>query len=69
MKTIMIIIIFLLIGVFFIISNNNIKMDSVKNIDRFVDLYSQWIDGLLENGGIVSGYVVKMKWLPGEDKK
>lgn len=65
----MIIIIFLLLGGFFIISDNNIKMNSVENIDKFVGLYSKWIDGLFENSGAVSGYVVKMKWLPGEGEK
>ena len=64
----MIIIIFLLTGAFFIISNNNLVMGDSQNIDKFIGLYSQWIDSLVFNAAGVSGYVVKMEWLPGEKR-
>ncbi len=57
----------MLIGAFFIISNENIKLDSSKNIDHFISLYSEWFDKLASNGNGVLGYVVKMKWLPGSE--
>jgi len=57
---------FLLIGAFFIISNENIKLDSEKNIGVFFNLYGQWIDSLVGNGKTVLGSVVKMEWLPNE---
>jgi len=66
MKTFMFIIMFLLIGAFFIISNEEIKLDSEKNIGMFFNLYGQWIDSLVGNGRTVLGYVVKMEWLPNE---
>ena len=66
MKTFMFIIMFLLIGAFFIISNEEIKLDSEKNIGVFFNLYGQWIDSLVGNGRTVLGYVVKMEWLPNE---
>ena len=62
----MFIIMFLLIGAFFIISNEEIKLDSEKNIGMFFNLYGQWIDSLVGNGRTVLGYVVKMEWLPNE---
>ncbi len=66
MKTFMFIIMFLLIGAFFIISNEEIKLNNQKNAEQFFQLYAQWIDGLVSNGKTVLGYVVKMGWLPDE---
>ena len=64
MKTIIFIIFFLFFGAFFIISEQNIKLNSIKNIEIFFDYYLSWIYGLIDNGKTVSGYVVKMEWLP-----
>ena len=66
MKILMFVILFLLIGAFFIISNENIKMNSSENVYHFFDLYGHWFDKLLDNGKIFSGYLVKMEWLPGD---
>ena len=67
MKTFMFLVMFLLIGAFFIISNEEIKLDNQKNVGEFFNLYGQWIDGLADNGKTVLGYVVKMEWLPDKD--
>jgi len=66
MKTLMFIVMFLLIGAFFIISNQNIQLNSSENVELFFKKYARWIDDLIENGKVVSGYVVKMEWLPDE---
>jgi len=64
MKVLMFVIMFLLIGAFFIISNENIRLNSRENADLFFKSYIGWIDNLIGNGGVVVGYVVKMEWLP-----
>jgi len=66
MKVFMFVILFLLIGAFFIISNENIRMNSSENVSSFFDLYGHWFDRLIGNGKSVSGFLVKMEWLPGE---
>lgn len=66
MKLLIFIIFLLLVGAFFIISNENIKLNSGQNVDKFISSYAQWIDKLLINGKTVSGYVVRMEWLPEE---
>lgn len=66
MKTFIFLIMFLLIGAFFIISDENIRLNSSENVGLFFKEYGLWIDGLVVNGRVVSGYVVKMEWLPGE---
>lgn len=65
MKTLMILIFFLLLGGFFIISEENIKLNSVDNFEEFFVEYGNWVGKLGGNGKVVSGYVVKMEWLPG----
>ena len=67
MKTLMFIILFLLVGGFFIISNENIRLDSQENVDLFLDLYTDWLGGLVDNSGVILGYVVKMEWLPDQN--
>jgi len=61
----MFIILFLLIGAFFIISEENIKLDSQENVGHFFDLYGHWVDKIASNSQGIAGYVFKMEWLPG----
>lgn len=67
MKILMILIIFLFLGAFFIISNKEIRIDNREGIDLFFKEYAQWADSLMGNGKIVAGYVIKMEWLPEKD--
>lgn len=64
MKLLMFVILFLLIGAFSIVSNENIRLNSNENISLFFQEYGKWVDGLLGNGKTVVGYVAKMEWLP-----
>ena len=64
MKTLMFIILFLLVGAFFIISEQNIKLNNMDNISTFFQIYNSWLINIFDNTKTVSGYVVGMKWLP-----
>jgi hypothetical protein len=64
MKFLAFLIVFLLIGAFFIISNENLNLDNKNNIDIFLSEYGQWIGKLIDNSRIATGYIVKMGWLP-----
>ena len=65
MKVLMFVLLFLFVGGFFIISNENISLNSSENVSLFFDEYGGWIDSLFGNGKTVVGYVAKMEWLPG----
>jgi len=65
MKTFLFIMMFLFVGAFFIISNENIALNSSENMGIFFSEYGEWIDSLFDNGKVVTGYVLKMGWLPG----
>ena len=67
MKVLIFVVLFLLIGAFFIISNENIKLNSQENVKFFFEAYGFWLDKLVDNGKTVSGYVVKMEWLPEDE--
>jgi hypothetical protein len=67
MKVLMFIVLFLLIGAFFIISNENLRINSQENFDKFTEFYGSWIEKLVRNSGTVAGYLVKMEWLPEEE--
>jgi len=64
MKLIMFILLFLLVGGFFIISNENIKINNKENLDVLIKLYGTWFDQLIDNSRTAVGYAVKMEWLP-----
>jgi len=69
MKILMFFIIFLLFGMFFIISNQNILLSEPDDREEFIGLYAKWLDGLAGNGKGVVGHVVKMEWLPEHEEK
>ncbi len=66
MKIFMILAIFLLLGAFFIVSNNNLALIEDEGREEFRDKYGQWLAGILDNSRDVTAYVVKLDWLPHE---
>jgi len=64
MKIISIILIFLLIGAFYIISENNLHLKEQEELNQFVSIYVSWIASLYENSVSITGNMIKMKWLP-----
>ena len=66
MKIMMFIVMFLLIGAFFIIGENKLAIKTEGNFNKFTTAYSVWLGDLFGNVKNVSGYVVKLDWLPKE---
>ena len=64
MRAFVFIVFFLLFGAFFIISENSIKLNNQESIKEFFDEYNEWLVKLTDNTKTVSGYVLKMEWLP-----
>jgi len=68
MKIIMFLLLFLFVGGLFIISNQNLKLNSQKNLDLFFTEYRVWLNDLVDNTKTVSGFLIKMEWLPEVEK-
>jgi len=64
MKIFFILIVFLLINAFFIISENNLKLKNENNIKIFKDLYFSWITNIKNNITTVTGNLIKLNWIP-----
>lgn len=64
MKIIVLVVMFLCIGAFFIISQGNLALNEPGNIDKFVSLYKDWIGKTFGNLGGLTGHIIKMEWLP-----
>ncbi len=64
MKIILFIMIFLLIGAFFIISNSNLHIGNPEQRGQFMENYYGWFLKIFDNTRTVTGYVVNMNWLP-----
>ena len=58
MKIILFLIFFLLLGAFFIISNENLRLNNKENLDRFIFLYNKLIINVFDKSVKSIGYVV-----------
>ena len=64
MKIILVILIFLLMGAFFIVGNGDLALKDADKMERFRGLYYDWLTNLFDNGKQITGYVVDSEWLP-----
>lgn len=64
MKIAMVVVMFLLLGAFFIVSQNNLALNSSENVDKFVSRYIDWIGSFVGDITRLGGFVVKLEWLP-----
>lgn len=64
MKFYLFLMIFLLIGAFFIISNNNLHLGKQAEMNKFTSLYYSWLGSLFDNAKSLTAYAVKSEWLP-----
>jgi hypothetical protein len=55
---------FLIIGALFVISNNNLAMHKEENLEKFSELYIQWVDQIYINFQTLTGEAVRLDWLP-----
>ena len=59
----MFLIMFLFIGVFFIVSNEGIHFNISEERESFIDFYYSWIGSLYEKFTGITGFVVNSEWL------
>lgn len=59
MKIFLIIAIFLLIGAFIVISNENLRLNSIDNLIQFSQLYMKWITDVYASGKEITGQAIK----------
>ena len=49
---------------FFIISENDLKLNNSENIKKLFSLYKGWANNIGENITTITGDVVKLNWIP-----
>lgn len=64
MKFWIFVIMFFSISALLIINNYNLAMYKSENVQEFGELYVGWLDEIYQNVYSLSGYIVKMEWLP-----
>jgi len=67
MKVILIIMVFLLMNAFFIISNNSLSLKEEGNIGKLYDLYTSWLGKVVDNLAKITGEIVRLDWVAQED--
>jgi len=66
MKIVALILMFLIVGALFIISEKNLSLNNPENRTEFFKSYFSWLGNLGSNSKSVVGYVAKLEWLPKE---
>lgn len=64
MKVVIILLMFFVLGSLLIISNNNLAFSDSENIDRFKELWGDWINKVFMNFKGITGDVIGMDWSP-----
>ena len=64
MKVLMFVIIFLMIGALFIVSEKGLDLNKETAQKTFVKYYVSWIGQTFDNLKSMSGYIIKLDWLP-----
>ncbi len=64
MKLYSIIVIFILMNAFFIISQENLKLNSKENIVKFFGIYLSWFKNIGGNFKVLTGNVISQNWIP-----
>ncbi len=64
MKIGIIILMFVVIGALFIVSNANLHLSDDEDFSKFYGEYYKWWGKLFSNAKAVTGYIVHFDWLP-----
>lgn len=64
----MFIVIFIMIGALFIISENNLALKESKNIKEFGFLYMDWLGKIFDNSKRITSSVINLDWLPNKNQ-
>ena len=64
MRLLLFITLFFVLSALLIISNNNLALYKQENIERFSELYFDWINTLYMNSQAITGEIIKLDWLP-----
>jgi hypothetical protein len=64
MRIVILFFVFLIVGGLFIISNQELHLADKEEALIFGETYYNWILGIRDNVGTLTGYVVGLDWLP-----
>jgi len=60
----MFLVMFLMIGALFVVSEKNINLKNEEGLKSFATGYFSWIGQTIKNIGTGTGYIIKLDWLP-----
>jgi hypothetical protein len=64
MRWLMILLMFLFFGAFFIISNQNLHLSDKQDSLEFGQEYYNWASKLFDNGKSIIGHAINSDWIP-----
>ena len=64
MRILIFLVMFLILGALFIISDNNLAMVKKENSQKFYQIYLGWTNKIYSNLKSMTGNVIRMDWFP-----
>ena len=64
MKLLILLLMFFTLSSLLIITNYNLSMQKQENIEKFYDLYLEWVDKIYSNSQFLTGNIIKLDWFP-----
>jgi hypothetical protein len=64
MRSLWFVFILFCIGALLIISNNNLALYNLSNMEKFLNLFSFWLEQIYSNILTITGRVVELNWIP-----
>jgi len=64
MRVLVFILVFLLLGAFYIVSYHNLALKNPASFETLLIKYLNWFPKITENIVSVTGHVTKLKWMP-----
>ena len=64
MKLLILLLMFFTLSSLLIITNYNLSMQKQENIEKFYDLYLEWVDNIYSNSQFLTGNIIKLDWFP-----
>ncbi len=63
-----IVLLFLLVGALFIVSNENLQLADREEQREFIALYRLWLSSIGENVRAITGQVIAAEWVPSSSR-
>jgi len=64
MRVLVFVLVFLLLGAFYIVTSHNLSLKNPASFETILVKYLEWFPKIAENIVSITGHAIKLKWMP-----